>query len=64
MFKEYENFFDDSEKAHPIQEEEYIKIEKTKGKLIPMGIEDDALWDTAKCIRRISAAITIGKSFD
>lgn len=45
--------FDDSEKAHPIQEEEYIKIEKIKGKLILVGAEDDVLWDTAKYIRRM-----------
>lgn len=45
--------FDDSEKAHPIHEEEYIKIEKIKGKLILVGAEDDVLWDTAKYIRRM-----------
>lgn len=44
--------FDDSEKSHPIQEEEFIKIEKIKGKLIFIGAEDDALWDAAKYIRR------------
>lgn len=44
--------FDDSEVAHPIRENEYIKIENIKGKLILIGAEDDALWDTAKYIRR------------
>lgn len=45
--------FDDSERIHPIQEEEYIKVEKIKGKLILVGAEDDVLWDTAKYIRRM-----------
>lgn len=44
--------FDDSELAHPIKESEFIKIENIKGKLIMIGAEDDALWDTAKYIRR------------
>ena len=44
--------FDDSEKVHPIQEEEFIKIENIKGILILVGAEDDSLWDTAKYIRR------------
>lgn len=44
--------FDDSEAAHPIEEDEFIKIEKIKGKLVLLGAEDDALWDTAKYIRR------------
>lgn len=45
--------FEVSEKAHPIQEEEYIKIEKIKGTLLLVGAEDDVLWDTAKYIRRM-----------
>lgn len=44
--------FDDSEKSHPIQEDEFIKIEEINGKLVFIGTEDDALWDTAKYIRR------------
>ena len=44
--------FDDSEAAHPIEEDEFIKIENIKGKLVLIGAEDDALWDTAKYIRR------------
>lgn len=44
--------FDDSEKSHPIQEDEFIKIEEINGKLVFIGAEDDALWDTAKYIRR------------
>ena len=49
--------FDDSEKAHPIQEEEFIKVERIKGKLLLIGAEDDVLWDTAKYIRRMEARL-------
>ena len=45
--------FDDSEAAHPITEEEFIKVENICGKLFLVGAEDDALWDTAKYIRRM-----------
>lgn len=45
--------FIDSEKAHPLQEEEKIKVERIKGKLLLIGAEDDALWETAKYIRRM-----------
>ena len=45
--------FDDSEKAHPIKEDEMIKIEKIHGTLLLIGAEDDVLWDTAKYIRRM-----------
>ena len=45
--------FDDSEKSHPIQEDEMIKIEKIHGKLLLMGAEDDVLWNTAKYIHRM-----------
>lgn len=45
--------FDDSEKAHPIREEEFIKVENIKGKVIAIGAEDDALWNTTKYIRRL-----------
>ena len=45
--------FDTSEKVHPIQEEEFIKIERIKGRLLLIGAEDDVLWDTAKYIRRM-----------
>ena len=44
--------FDDSETAHPIEPEEYIPVENIRGKLLLIGAEDDALWDTAKYIRR------------
>lgn len=47
------NIFRESEKAHPIQEEEFIKVEKIQGKLLLIGAEDDVLWETAKYIRRM-----------
>lgn len=49
--------FDDSEAAHPITEEEFIKVENIRGKLFLVGAEDDALWDTAKYIRRMENAL-------
>ena len=45
--------FDDSETAHPIEPEEYIPVENIRGKLLLIGAEDDALWDTAKYICRM-----------
>ena len=45
--------FDESEKRHPLQEEEKIKIERIKGKIICIGAEDDVLWDTCRYIRRM-----------
>lgn len=50
--------FDDSEKAHPIKEEEFIKVERIKGKLLLIGAEDDVLWDTAKYIRRMEERLS------
>ena len=44
--------FDDSEAAHPITEDEFIKIENIKGKLLMIGAEDDCLWNAAKYIKR------------
>ena len=44
--------FDDSEAAHPITEEEFIKIENIKGKLLMIAAEDDCLWNAAKYVRR------------
>jgi pimeloyl-ACP methyl ester carboxylesterase len=45
--------FDESEKRHPIREEERIRVEAIHGKLIFIGAEDDVLWDTCKYIRRM-----------
>ena len=44
--------FDDSEAIHPIREEEFIKIENIKGKLLRIGAKDDSLWDAAKYVKR------------
>ena len=49
--------FDDSEKAHPITEDEMIKIEKIHGTVLLIGAEDDVLWDTAKYIRRMKQRV-------
>ena len=45
--------FDESERLHPVQEAEKIKVENIKGKVIFVGAEDDALWNTCKYIRRM-----------
>ena len=45
--------FIDSEKAREHSEEEMIKIENIKGKLILIGAEDDSFWETGKYIRRM-----------
>ena len=44
--------FGDFEKVHPITEDEFIKIENIKGKLLMIGAEDDSLWDAAKYVKR------------
>ena len=49
--------FDDSEKAHPITEDEFIKVEKINGRLLLVAAEDDSLWDAAKYIRRIESRL-------
>lgn len=49
--------FDESEQLHPIKEEEKIKVENIKGKIVFIGAEDDVLWDTAKYIRRMEARL-------
>ncbi len=42
--------FDESEKLHPLQENEMIKVENIKGTIVLVGAEDDVLWDTCKYI--------------
>ena len=49
--------FDESEKRHPIREEERIRVEAIHGKLIFIGAEDDVLWDTCRYIRRMEARL-------
>ena len=48
------DMFEESERLHPLQEEELIKVERIKGHLILIGAEDDVLWNTAKYIRRMA----------
>ena len=43
--------FDDSEEAHPSTEDEFIKIENIKGKLLMIGAEDDCLWSAANTLK-------------
>ena len=45
--------FDESERRHPVQEEERIKVERIRGRVICIGAEDDVLWDTCTYIRRM-----------
>lgn len=45
--------FDESERRHPLREEEKIKVERIHGRLIFVGAEDDVLWDTCRYIRRM-----------
>ncbi|WP_031391442.1 acyl-CoA thioester hydrolase/BAAT C-terminal domain-containing protein [Kineothrix alysoides] len=45
--------FRESERLHPVSEEEKIKVENIKGKIIFVGAEDDVLWDTCKYIKRM-----------
>jgi len=45
--------FDESERLHPVQEEEKIKVENIRGKIVFVGAEDDVLWDTCRYIRRM-----------
>ena len=45
--------FDESEKMHPLREEEKIKVERIKGKIVFVGAEDDVLWNTCRYIRRM-----------
>ena len=49
--------FDDSEAAHPIRPEEFIPVERIRGRLLLLGAQDDALWDTARYIRRMQARL-------
>ena len=45
--------FDESERRHPLREEEKIKVERIRGRVVCIGAEDDVLWDTCKYIRRM-----------
>ena len=52
------NMFDKSERIHPLQEEEKIKVEQIHGKIVFIGAEDDVLWDTCKYIRRMEERLS------
>ena len=45
--------FDESERRHPLQEEEKIRVENIQGRIVFVGAEDDVLWDTCRYIRRM-----------
>ena len=45
--------FIDSEKKRKHAEDEMIKIENIKGKLILLGADDDSFWEAGKYVRRM-----------
>ena len=45
--------FEESERRHPLREEEKIRVERIRGRVICIGAEDDVLWDTCRYIRRM-----------
>ena len=47
------HLFIDSEKAREHTEEEMIKVENIKGKLIMVGAYDDSFWEAGKYVRRM-----------
>ncbi len=49
--------FNESEKRHPLQEDELIKVERIKGELLLIGAEDDVLWETVRYINRMKARL-------
>ena len=51
--------FDESERRHPLREEEKIKVERIRGKLVFIGAEDDVLWDTCRYIRRMQERLSL-----
>lgn len=50
--------FDESERLHPLKEEEKIRIERIRGKILLIGAEDDCLWDTCRYIRRMEERLS------
>lgn len=45
--------FDESERRHPLQESQKIKVEKIRGHIVFIGGYDDVLWDTCRYIKRM-----------
>ena len=52
------DMFDESERRHPIQEAEKIRVENIRGTILFVGAEDDALWDTCRYIRRMEERLS------
>ena len=50
--------FDESERRHPIREEEKIKVENIHGKILFVGAKDDVLWDTCRYIGRMEERLS------
>lgn len=50
--------FDESERRHPVREEEKIQVERIRGRIIFVGAEDDVLWDTCRYIRRMEERLS------
>lgn len=48
------DLFDKSERRHPLQEEEKIKVENIHGHIYFAAAEDDVMWDSCKYIRRMT----------
>ena len=51
------HMFDESERLHPVREEERIKVERIRRKIFFVGAEDDVLWDTCRYIRRMEGRL-------
>ena len=49
--------FDESERLHPLREDQLIKVERICGHVVFVGAEDDTLWDTCRYIRRMAARL-------
>lgn len=47
------DMFEESERRHPLQEEEMVKVEQIRGHIYMAGAEDDVMWNTCKYIRRM-----------
>ena len=50
--------FNESERRHPVEEEEKIRVENIKGHIVFIGAEDDVLWDTCRYIRRMKERLS------
>ncbi len=48
------DMFDESERRHPLREEERVRVERIRGHIYLAAAEDDALWDAGRYIRRMA----------